>query len=749
MSNNIERTRSVLYQLFSTPYGLVTIQEPVGFDNDTRGYERDADSRGFVVKTSIDLEFYGNGADYLYNLFLTYGINEKCTLTKYERDNYSLSENLKVRYIQEIDLGTLKRDSRTGKVTVNATEGGLYDDIKNRESDEYDLISETSADDINIGSIDAYTKPFKPIPRSLFLETLFKTERYQYTLFTVSRKEGITRGIRTVPLKTEYISGDIAQLPFNTNVANDNLRQSESVDLGTVEEVGNIFYWRSDLQRNLKVKFNIKYTIRNNSIFSRVTNTQFRLVLRKSKVDDNNLNDILTEKTVLQSFDPRTNLELEKTFQQTFDIPLEVGESLALGFETQGNDQSGAFSTSRIALFIDTPISEVLIEDDQDYPPTETICMKAIDVFDRVVANITGQSGLVVSSVFGQGGEYENIVIDNGLWARGFPNKYTNSNGDEQSIQMKTSFKDLFESLNYLEPLCWFTFFDGNVEKVRIEKATYTQQNFIGLDLGSVDEINSDASKPDFFSSIKIGHSESMEYEELSGLDEPNGLSEFNTFIKKTKSIYEAVSKIRTDPTGYELTRRKPYNNFPKEDTKRDDNLFMHDARLLPDGSYTHYLWNDTINGVQALDELPKGIFKPENFWNFRLTPANRLYYGHGYSVKRGLYHFPEKFVKFSSSNANQNLITKSQGVELAENGSIKVNDLKKPRVEPEKVNFTFKMTQLIEDKLLGFTRVNNELVPNYFGLIKYKENSEDRYGRLIKLETEDEAKMTVIKARL
>lgn len=72
MSYNVDRTRSVLYQIWSRPFGLVTIQEPVGYNNDTRNYNRDSDSRGFTVKTDIDLEFYGNGAEYLDRLFSAY-----------------------------------------------------------------------------------------------------------------------------------------------------------------------------------------------------------------------------------------------------------------------------------------------------------------------------------------------------------------------------------------------------------------------------------------------------------------------------------------------------------------------------------------------------------------------------------------------------------------------------------------------------------------------------------------------------
>ena len=754
MADNIERNISVLYRLYSKPFGIVDIQEPVGYENDTRSYERDKDSRGFTIKTDIDLEFYGNGADYIYNLFQTYGINEKCTLTKYERDVLSLSESFKIRYIQEIDLGTCKRHSRTGKVTVNATQGGLYDDIKNRESDEYDLISTLSADNEEIGSIK--TVPFSPRPRSLFLESLLTKEFEGYRVNSVPRDAGgeITRGIKTIPLEIEYKSGDRVQTPFNSSATSNTTDDSQSLEIGSVTDIGNMFFWRSDIDReeftfNVDLKYIVTAIINRRIVLSTF---RFNLVLIKSAQDvDNPQNDLVIEREILQTFDNTIVFGEQQSFSQSFNTTLNKNESIGICFEVFATTTNGGLFSSPavIQLYMDVSESKLTIQDGQDYASTTSRAIKPLDFFNRIVQKITGKDNLVVSSVFGNGGEYENILIDNGFWARGFPDNYTDSSGDEQSLQMKISFKDAFESFNYLEPLCWFTFYDGNVEKIRIEKATYTQQNFIGVDLGSVDNINYESSKIDFFSNISIGHSQSMEYEEISGLDEPNGLSELSTFITRSKSKYSAVSKIRTDAVGYELIRRKNYLEYPKEDTSRDSNLWMHDAKPQNTGVYTHNLWNDSINGNQLLDELPKGVFRPENLWNFRLSPMNRLFYGHSYSIKRGLYHFPKKSINFSSSNSNQNLITISNGVTLKENGSLLIENLPKPRVEAEMIDFTFKMTQEIEDKLLGFRSVNGVLVPNYFGLIKYIEKGEEKYGRLTKLDSSDEAKVNLIKARL
>lgn len=747
--NNLERNTNYIYELYSETLGLLVIQEPKGYENDTRGYTRDADTKGFIIKTEIDLEFFGDGADYLYTIFRTKGIQETVLISKKERNLYSITEEFKQRYIQEIDLGSLKRDEDTGAVTVQATQGGLYDDIKNRENDEYDLLDNLSADGIDIGELKV--NPFTPVPRSLFLESLFKDEQFGYTLFSNRGfKKSDIRETRTIPLKKEYLSGDNVQVPYLSDVSNNGQNTSESIYIGDVEQVGNIFFWRSDIQkRTLRLKLNLRYKIRENSGFRNVSNVQFSLAFKISKQSEDGLDDIIDRFIHLHQFDPTENINVEQIIDnERYDIDLQEGESLSLCFNVYGYNilktQPITFNTASIQLFFDIPVCQLSIEDDADYPPTESRCVKAIDFLDRIVAKITGKNGLVESELFTTG-KYKDLVLDNGFFARGFPNFWQNPDEEEQKIQFKSSFKDAFESLEYLEPLTWFTFFEGNTEKIKIEDAKYTQQNFIALDLGEVDNIKSEVSKIDFFSNIEIGHTRPMEYEELSGLDEPNGKSEFTTFITKTNSKYTALSKIRTDATSYELARRKPYDKYPKEDTSYDDNLFMHDAKLMPSGKYTHKLWND----VDGLDEVPKGVFKPVNFWNFNLSPMNRLFYGHSYSIKRGLYHFPNKLIRFNSSNSNNSLITKKNGKELIESGSLQVKELETPRVEAEKVSFTFKMSQLIEDVLLSSTKVNNIDVPNYFGLIKYKEQGVDKYGRLIKLETNEEAKIELIKARI
>ena len=168
----------------------------------------------------------------------------------------------------------------------------------------------------------------------------------------------------------------------------------------------------------------------------------------------------------------------------------------------------------------------------------------------------------------------------------------------------------------------------------------------------------------------------------------------------------------------------------------------MHDAKY-DNGTYYHKLWADRFSAA------PTGLYSPSTAWNLWLTPMNRLFYGHGYSINRGLYHYPGKYVRFNSSNANKNVRTTVAGKELHEGGSFMVSDLEKPRIEPMQYEVTFAMNQSIEDDIRGTTTISGEEVPNYFGLIEFTKNGEKFYGRLVNLDAEEESKLTLITAKL
>lgn len=744
---NIERNRTVKYELYNKAFGLLELnQVPKGYSNDNLSIERDKKSRDITTKTLIKLEFFGVGSEFLTNTFNSFGVSERTILTKYEKDPKSLSENWEFKYSQYLDFNKYAKVSKNNSVTIEAKEGTLHSDIDNRKSDKYDLLNNESADGVNIGDLKTYN--FVPQVRGVYNQSLFRDEQSNYRVNSIRDKSfsAVTR--RSIPLKeiTNFDKDDSIAPWSSEEIYNDKIPHSpiDAFDpLNSDLFAGDAVFYRAEIKKTIRVKMDLEFTV-SDVINSRTSDGLFGVDFLRSSV--NNFADKVTVLTrLLEVSDPRGKIGTSYSVSYDEVLTLDVGESISFGLWTAVS-LFGSILTSNafMDVYFSVTKSQVTIRDFTEYEVSEGKCIKPFDLFDRIVAKITGETGMFRSDIFGVGGKYEHIVVDNGFFARGFPFVEIDADGNEKRIQFKTSFKEAFESFNYLEPLAYIVEIEGNKEVIRIEDAKYTMKNFIGVSLLNADNITEKSSPPDFFSRIVIGHDKSLEYDDANGIEEPNGKSELNTHIKDSKSEYSIISKYRPDSIGYELTRRKYYKNFPKEDTKRDSHIWMHDAKFLPaSGSYTHNLWADRF------DSPPTGIYDPETSWNLWLTPMNRLFYGHGYSVKRGLYHFRNAKIRFDSSNANQNLKTIIGGVELHEGGNISISDIPKPKVEPMKINLSFKMTTDIKNRFSGFTKINGKFTPNYFGLIEYLEKGELKYGRLIKLDAEKEGDLTMIKARL
>ena len=739
--DNIERNNESQIELYTRLLGGLIIQEPKGYANDSPSFKRDKQSKGILSKTEINLEFYGNGAEWLTTVFEAFGIQETVLIIKHEKDLYSINERWTARYIQEVDMSSYDKDVKTGRVTVSATEGGLYDKIKKRKSKKYNLITTQSADGDEIGAIKTYD--FQPQPRDIFLESLMEDTQTEYRVNSQRFDTTTAYSHRTIPLRPGYKSDEKVQFPSNTDTSVNDLipHAVDQQTVGSIQNTGDQFILRADRSKTVRVKIDLEFKIsRIDKKRATSGSTYVKVELRRSELDVNSDNVLHSSPTVIfTDTEPIAENTLQTiSFDQEIDI--EEGDSYACVFATKfspSGPRDGWFD-----VYFNVIKSKLVIEDTTPFPVTVSRCMKPFDLFERIIAKITGKNNLFKSNVFGIGGDYEDMVVDNGFWARGFPDSITEADDNEKEIQFNTSFIHAFNAYNLLEPLCWFTEVVGKQEVVRIEKATHTMKNFIGVRLPSVDKIVDKGQKKEFFTGAKIGHKKSLEYEEINGLDEPNGLSEFGTHVSKGEMVYDISVEYRNDSVAYELVRRKPFSLFPKEDTPRDKDIFMHDAKYV-NGIYYHNLWGDWF------DSAPTGIFSPETAWNLRLSPMNRLFYGHGYSIKRGLYHFPQKSVRFDSSNANQNLKTTYNGKTLHEGGSFLVGDLEKARIEPLAVEMTFAMTQDIENQIKGTTNVDGEEVPNFFGLFEYQKEGATRYGRLVSLKADEESKLTLINARL
>ncbi|MEL4307433.1 hypothetical protein [Joostella sp. CR20] len=746
---NIERNNTVAYYLDSNELGYQLLkQEPKGWDNDTKSWERDTDSKSIPSKTNISLEFFGDGAAYLNTLSNTWG-DVRCRLLKFERDPLDLAEQMKLSFIQELNLKTRKANYKTGGVTIEATEGGLFQDIDSRKDQEYDLKDRFSADGENIGSLLTYK--FTPLPRQIDRRSLLEADASdnQFILYSGEWRDTRADAYAGIPMVINYNSHQEDVKAVTRAIPTGDNGHSQNVTVGTPQRTGDQFFLRADRTITINLDLSLKFKITDINQDD-ADDKLFKIIFITSTYDEASGEIQLKTIENIRIFNSPTAI-LGKTQTVNWskqNLVVNEGESLSICYYSYGNYDGGATggSDNKANYYITAEQADLKIQDQTPFEVTTGKCIKLFDVFNRLAAKITGKQNLVRSSLFGVGGELENVVVDNGFWARNFPDVYEDENGEEKTTQLVTSWEDCFKAAQYWRPLTWFTKLEGNKEVIYVEDAKYTQNNFVGIDLGNVDNVSDEVSGDNFFKSLEFGMEGDIEYEEVNGLDEYNGKSKFTTYRDRAEQIYTATTPYRVDAMGYEITRRKQYSDYPTEDTDRDEDIWMHDAKVEGNG-YTHRDWRDDFS------QAPKGIFNPDSAWNLRLSPANRMMYGHSYAFNCALFHFQNKKVRFNSSNANSNLITYTNGKELKENGEYSVKDFELPLVVPKLLNLEFRLTKKILNQIEGVTRIefNNTFieVPNVFGRVKFTYKGEEYYGRLIKLDTDEQSKMQLIEVHV
>ncbi|MCK4501083.1 hypothetical protein KAU11_11345, partial [Candidatus Babeliales bacterium] len=316
---NLERQNIVQYQLYSSMFGSVEIQNPRQWNEDSISYSRIKDSRRIEKKTLIDLEFFGNGAEMLSAISSSKGISEKVLLIKYERDSLSLSEEFELRYVQQLDMGTFKMVSRTNNVTIKATEGGLASDIENRKSDKYDLINDESADGVNIGAIK--TKVFMPQPRGILLESLLEGNVSGYRVNSERYNENQADSSRTIPLFTTYTSDkEDVNGSAGSGDSQNTVKHNQKWAIGTSQPLSDSFFFRAERDKKVVVKLDLSFKVESVDE-DHATSKEIYVEVRKMEQVGND--DELTEREVLfTDLTPVANIGVQRdlSVERTYDM---------------------------------------------------------------------------------------------------------------------------------------------------------------------------------------------------------------------------------------------------------------------------------------------------------------------------------------------------------------------------------------------------------------------------------------------
>lgn len=723
---------TVRYYFNSSQLGRVLVPEPRNYkDGNGATYTRDSDSKGIMRVNSNELEFFGEGYDYLMRINTIYGVVPDVRVDKWVKDEKRLDQRWTYIGSFGLDITSLifNNDNRTVKASY--TNGGLADKLDSRISDDYDLIETTGGTDgVDIGELETVICSLPG--KAIFLESQLSIDEGVEVRTPVSTS--FDPAVRAVPFQIVTNSDGEA---FNNDT--DNIYNTTYLPLGYAGNTfvngqqGGITYLNSERDRNLNLKGRINFKLDPQKYHIGT------LILGIVKYN----NGLELDFKEFIEFESIVTTGAQDGIDYSFDLPdFEVleGESFTFAYVSATLDGIGVFYQEGNYL---------QIIDEQPAPATTTRALTYYQILDRLMARAFGKVGLIDSELLTTG-EIKDTLKTNGFFIRQFPDVVNEGTDEERRIQFITSIKDQLDALNAILPIAYWVTTKGDKEVLRVERLDYTQQGFTGIHYGEkkangrieyipAKEMTRTVLPDNYYSSSQIGSTTTgSNYDDFFGLTSFNGNATYNYINDSKGSPYIATTSDRTGDLDIEIIRRKPYDKFKDTDTSMDEDIFFIDAKKVSTGYYTPRTWEDDF------EEKPLNVYSPETAFNFRYSPA-RLLLNHSYVLMAGLYHYPLDYARFSSSNCNSSLITKVIGEEeLKEGQSIQHTRFTQNRIIPMMAEFTMPVSYEIEQQINGF---QSDGTPNWFGRVAVMVDGNIEYFRMIDIDTNKEGSHKMVES--
>ena len=705
----------------------LVIPEPINYDKGTGNiYERDKESKGFLKTKSNDLEFHGKGRENLLLQKAAKGLSEDIILRRKAKDRYSLNERMRTITETPLDLGELSHDNITAK--TKATQGGLFQVLDSKKSDEFDLMDNTSINHVDIGILERQQVLVDGRDILRISELSVDDETLTTTIGDQDRLSA-----RTPPFNIDTNSD---RDHINANIGDQLSAINGSYADLSFDKVSNVWYYNADQNTVLKI---------NGRIELRITTAQagtlsLDVVKYQNGID---VNDPIIHDN-LANGNPGNLGEVVAYDFVDYEIEVAKGESIAFGVLSD---------TPPGAIRYKWYNTKIKVREDSTYPASNVLGVTYKTLGERLVAKITGQRDCFESSLMEDGGIWEGHIVTQGFWAREFPDIIQEGTDEERKIQFTTSLKDFLAHLYAIRPIAWWVEKRGNKEILRVELLSYTQQNFIRIKYAEISEdeygrknivylqptskIKRKTLKDNYYSTIILGSELGGEnYEEVNGLQSISGKARWSTINDKHKAEYKRLSPYALGDIDLEIPRRKPFSEFADVDTRHDSNKIVIDCKKIGNGYYVKK-WPDSF------ESAPKNVYRVDTAFNLEFTPA-QFFRSHSSEINVGLYHETQESVHFDSSNCNSSFISKKTGeTEIKEDAAIHHSELDAPRFKPTSVDFDLVVDDELEQQIIGQT----EGVPNWFGLVAVETGEGVEYMRLVKVDTNKEGKHKLVEA--
>ncbi len=300
---------------------------------------------------------------------------------------------------------------------------------------------------------------------------------------------------------------------------------------------------------------------------------------------------------------------------------------------------------------------------------SETLCYarRPLSLFQELIGRMQNDAYQGISNLLAAN---KHLVITSGKAIRGF----------EDAI-IKTTFNDFFKTHSYLH-MAGLEYND-TAKKVGIESITKYFDASNPIHLGKVNNLKISSLKDQMFNLLDIGYI-SQDYNSVNGLREFNTTTQMSTPITRIVKKLEKILPYRSDCYGIEILR-KNYRNLDTTDSSSDDAVFILNIEDEPDANGIYNLRRikyDAISGVILDDDGNYSVYNIED-----LTPK-RLLYKNGPLLRSLLWGFDQEYLKFQTSNKNQELSTTLNGITITENADEEIYKLGDLLFKPLKFEF-------------------------------------------------------------
>ncbi len=712
-------------------------KDPPGYKNSETEIGRSEKTFGIFYKQVNNLEFIGEGKQYLENLYQLHGVHAKCRMVR--REQHPTTDDWRLHSEGFLDFYT--RKVKDGKLQINFVEGGLREILTSQLSEKFELNRTTDIEGNSITELQ--TDLLKLRNRKIFLASEHSsgnTTQFELNSGEWNSGNDFRYAYAAFPMDA-IVNAD----PENVNTVLD--RPNTDNESPGADQM---FYLISDRDRGLtKINFETTFTI-SSAELDDVSNLSMKVVFRRyTGGDDYNL---ASETVILDIGDPILNENYQDPITVSYELfhePKE-GESYSIGLSMQGKYGNSEFDKGSAILGITDYSASMTREEGSFYPATLSPCLTAWNSFNRLTEIYTGKQNSFESYLLDGRNKRllndsnHNLIFSSGGWLRNLKRK--DDEGNLKDWPFEFSFKDGYKSIHALLPVGYGISIEGNKQKIVLEDLRFFFQRTVVGHLGKLKIIERSTASEYCYQSLKFGYLKGGDYEEPLGLDEYNTQTTSKTPLTGTDNEYEALGAFRADPYGAEYLRRYQFEQYPNEDRNEDKDNFMFDCKQTStSGEQAYYEVREPLDDFA---ELPKGVYSPETTYNLNLSPLYNKY-RHSWWFNNSIVKLQGNSIQFLNSKGNSQLKTKKIGGEyLKENQDIPIPDLDKPLFEPEWINAEKYFDQELLEKLLDTTLINGRRVNNYYGLWEFtNEQNRSEYAYIFTVKSKDKMTFKLLKA--